>query len=110
VSTIFATEAEGYGEGVLHIASSKDLEGVNIVEGNVIANLEKEVGIELTPIEFAQKTSITISAKDVRSILKDMGYDLPGSIYSKEQLNSTLKNTPRLTEKEIQTFVNKANK
>jgi RHS repeat-associated protein len=108
VSTVFATEAEAYGNGVLHIASGADLKGVNILEGNVLANLEKEVGIDLAPSEFAQKSSINISAKDARGILKEMGYNLPESIYSKEQLNSVLKNSPRLSQEEIQTFIQKA--
>lgn len=70
--------------------------------------MEKEVAIGLAPAEFANRAGITISAKDVRAILKDMGYNIPERIYGKDQLNSILKDTPRLTADEINTFVNKA--
>ena len=45
VATIFAIEAENYGRGVVHIASRIDLAGVEILKGNVLAHLEREVGI-----------------------------------------------------------------
>lgn len=108
VSTIFATEAETYGKGVLQIASSTDLKGVNLLEGNVLSALEKEIGIDLAPSQFAKKASINISTSEARGILKSMGYDLPANISSKEQLNNVLKNTPRLSTQEIKIFIQKA--
>lgn len=37
VSTVFATEAEQYDKGVVHIASETDLKNVEIFEGNVLS-------------------------------------------------------------------------
>ena len=108
VSTLFATEAEQYGKGVVYIASTNDLKGVTISEGNVLSDLEREVGINILPKDFSDRASIEISSQDARNILKDMGYSLPNNIYDKSHLNSMLKSTPRLNADEIIVFVEKS--
>ena len=108
VATVFATEAEQYGKGVVYIASSSDLKGVTISEGNVLRDLEREVAIELLPQEFASRASITLSVQTARNILSDMGYSLPSNIFSKGELSVILENMPRLSDVEIKRFVEKA--
>ena len=73
-----------------------------------MSTLEKEVGIEMLPKDFGNKAGISISSECARNILKDMGYSLQSNIYGKEQLNSILKNTPRLDKIEIEKFVERA--
>ena len=55
VGAIFATHAEQFGPGVLHIASPADLAGVKILPGNVLSGLEREVAAEITLAEFAAR-------------------------------------------------------
>jgi hypothetical protein len=66
------------------------------------------VGIEIYPKDFSNKAGITISSQDSRDILNDMGYPLPNNIYDKQHLNSTLKDTQRLSESEIKVYVERA--
>ncbi|HEU5383588.1 MAG TPA: RHS repeat-associated core domain-containing protein [Ktedonobacteraceae bacterium] len=105
VATTFAVNAETqYGAGVLHIALPGDLEGVKISEGNVLANLEQEVGVWILPQEFADRASITIDASTARDILADMGIDISGRV-SLSNLSDTLRNLPRLSVEQIEAFI-----
>ena len=110
VSTLFATEAERYGKGVVYIASASDLDNVAILEGNVLNDLENEVGIDMLPKDFSDRAGIVITSQNARDILKDMGYSLPSNIYDKDDLSSILKNTPRLNDAEINNFVERSRK
>jgi hypothetical protein len=109
VATMFATEAETrYGvPGVVHVFQAGDLDGVRVVEGNVRAALEAEVGIELSPLDLAARASATISAEDARGILNGLGHNLPSRI-SADQSTELLNTTPRLSPEETNQFVNKA--
>ncbi|MBD1930315.1 MULTISPECIES: SpvB/TcaC N-terminal domain-containing protein [Cyanophyceae] len=105
VGTIFATEGENYGRGVLHIATPADLAGVKISEGNWLAALEREVAIELAPAQFASRASTTITAAEARSALRSMGVKISSTIRTPEMVTSALQNTPRFTEAEIRRFL-----
>lgn len=39
--------------------------------------------------------------------LSEIGYDIPRTIYNKEQLNRVLAETPRLIDNDVQTYINK---
>lgn len=39
--------------------------------------------------------------------LSEIGYDIPRTIYNKEQLNRVLAETPRLNDNDVQTYINK---
>jgi RHS repeat-associated protein len=108
VATIYATEAENFGKGVVHIATSADLKGVTIGEGNVLRKLELEVGVEVPPVEFASRSSITITATQARTILQRMGISVPSLIDGPADVRSVLYNTPRLTSQQIVQFVKMA--
>lgn len=88
-------------------SSDSDLKGVTVSEGNVLGNLENEVCVEILPKEFAERSSLSVSAQDSRAILSEMGYDIPKAIYDKQQLNSILKETPRLSDNDIQVYINR---
>jgi hypothetical protein len=103
--TIFATHGEQFGEGVLHIATSENLGGAKILPGNVLSGLEHEVGVELPPTEFAARSGQTISAATARSILGDMGYQLPSSIPSVADVSAALAEATPMSEAEIAEFV-----
>ncbi len=109
VATIFATEAENYGVGVVHIASPEALTGVPLVRGNVLASLESEVGVAMTPSQFAGAADTTISAAQSRAILQEMGVTTPQQIANPGALTEVLQNTPRLTPTQTQTFIQTAN-
>ncbi len=108
VSTLFATESENYGRGVVHIASPDDLKGIDIDKGNVLAGKEAEVSVGVPPLEFGQRASTTISAAQARANLREMGIDLPEKIYDKAGLESDIQTTPRLDAEQIRTFVERA--
>ncbi|HEU5381384.1 MAG TPA: RHS repeat-associated core domain-containing protein, partial [Ktedonobacteraceae bacterium] len=107
VATAFAIKAEtNYGSGIVYIASRADLAGVEITEGNVLAALEKEVAVWVSPLEFAERASITINAATARGILNDMGISLPRSISS--DISSVLRELPTLSPEQIAQFVQSA--
>jgi len=106
VAAIFATEAENYGRGVVHIASRSDLSGVEMLQGNVLAHLEREVGINILPAEFARRASATITASQARAILERMGISIQSNIRGPAGVDAMLRATPRLTTEQIQQFLN----
>ncbi|MFL5735526.1 MAG: RHS repeat-associated core domain-containing protein, partial [Chloroflexia bacterium] len=109
VGTLFATSAETrYGSGILHIALPGDLEGVGVIEGNVLGTLEAEVGIELSPLEFAERASIDISASEARGILADMEISVPSRVHGPADISRLLHNTPRLATAQVIEFVRRA--
>ena len=104
VGTIFATEGQNFGRGVLHVATPADLKGVTISEGNMFAQRELEVAIELSPKQFADRASTTISAAEARSALHSIGVKVPSSVRG-FAVDVILENTPRLTKAEIDKFL-----
>jgi len=108
IATIFAINSKTYGKGVLQVALPSELQGVEVT-GNVLQSLEKEVAIGLKPVEFAEKTTLTISADQARSILNNMGIKLPANI-PLDKISEVIKNTPRLSPSEIKQFYEQANK
>ena len=108
VATLFATESANFGFGVVHIATHGELTGVEIVAGNVLATLEKEVAIRIKPREFAQKAGLTLIAAEARNILRNIGIALPHRIANKARLSEILHTSPRLTQEQIFEFVRQA--
>jgi RHS repeat-associated protein len=108
VATVFATEAENYGTGVLYAASRAELQGVSAVEGNVLASLEREIGLEILPAQFAERAGVSISAQEARAILERMGHSIPATIRSPAQLDQVLRSTARLSAEDTQLFIQEA--
>jgi hypothetical protein len=105
VATIFATHSENYGAGVVQIAHPGSVAGVPRYPGYIAA--EAEVGLEISPLDFAARADITIPASAARSILADMGISIPRRI-GIEDLSGLLENTPKLTADQITAFVQAA--
>ncbi len=108
VATVFATEGQNFGRGVVQIATPANLEGVSLIEGNVLAALEREIGVELLPLQFAQRAGTSITAAESRGILSGMGHSVPSQIRGPASVSQALQNTSRLTQEEINMFVSEA--
>jgi filamentous hemagglutinin len=109
VATVFGTAAQQYGNGVVHIAMPGDIAAVDIIEGNVLSGAEAEVGVNMPPTQFADQASVTITADQARSILSEIGINVPPNITMRgTDLTRYLESLPRLTPEQIQTFVQKA--
>jgi RHS repeat-associated protein len=108
VATVFGTEASQHGPGVVQIASpSTDLAGVPIQEGNVLANIEREVAVEVPPAEFERRAGTTIPVEEARKILADMGIDTPSRV-TKASLSADCASMPDMTPEQVQKFVDEA--
>lgn len=111
VATVFAIESRNFGNGVLHIAKTETLQsqGIKIIEGNVLEQIEKEIPLTIQPIDFPSKSFITITAERARQILKEMGIDLPSYITKDGgQMDQILKELPEMTKEQIEIFITKA--
>jgi hypothetical protein len=108
VATVFATESNNHGVGVVHIVAARDLAGVRIMPGNVLAEIEREVGVELLPAEFARRARYTISAAQARAILRGMGIIVPSIIRGPAGVDAALGFVPRLSQEQVQQFVDAA--
>jgi hypothetical protein len=78
--------------------------GLPTIPGNVLAGLEAEVGVGMCPVEFAAQAQ-SISVETSRAALGQMGFALPQSIYGKAALDAALRSLPRLTEAQIQQYL-----
>jgi hypothetical protein len=108
VATIFATESSNYGIGVVYIAAAHDLAGVRIIPGNVLAEIECEVGVELRPAEFAHRAICTVMAEQARAILREMGIVVPAIIRGPAGVDAALKSSSRLNQEQVRRFVDAA--
>ena len=90
-ATVFATEGDNFGNGVMHIATPQDLDGVT-PSGPIgyRTELESEVGLNIRPAEFAERASITITSQEARDILRDMGIHVPNQIHDVPHSTATL--------------------
>jgi len=108
IATIFATESENHGAGVLSVATASDLSGIEIAEGNFRAQLEAEAALVIAPSEFPTRASVRITAAQARSILARIGVHIPGQISGYAAADDLVRNTPRLTQQQIDEFVHLA--
>jgi hypothetical protein len=109
IATVFAIESKNYGKGVLYLAKTETLEaqGIKVLEGNVLKQLETEIPLDILPKDFPSKAFKVIDAERARQILKEMGYDIPYQI-QKADLNRILEDLPRMSPHEIEIFIIKA--
>lgn len=106
VATIFATNAENYGKGVLQVALPKNLRGVEFTS-NVLSDMEKEIAVGIKPAEFTSKATLTITSGEARGILGEMGIKLPSKV-KLDELSNVLRETPRLNDAQIDEFYKRA--
>lgn len=109
VSTVFGSSSSTYGNGVVHVALPGEIRAVDILPGNVLARSEAEVGVNMTPTQFANTASVKITVDQARGILQDMGINIPANITLKgADLTRYLESLPTMTSAQIDTFVQKA--
>lgn len=101
VATLFATEAANSGTGVVLMAGRS---GLPTVPGNVLAALEAEVGVVLSPAQFAERAT-SVSLETARSALSRLGVQIPARIADKAALDAALRSTPRLSSEQVAEFV-----
>lgn len=100
VGTLFAIESSNYGPGeVLMLPRAS----VQTIPGNYLAHIEDEVGVSLSPTDFAARAT-SIPVADARAALKSMGFTLPGSIADKDALAAAIRSYPRLTPEQVRQF------
>jgi hypothetical protein len=103
VATLFAIECCRHGLGIVHAVSARSVAG-QIVLGNVLSGLECEIGLSITPLEFESHSIHWIRADAARSILAELGFQLPITISTRLRLRNELKESLRLTESQIVEF------
>ena len=108
VATVFGVESKTKGgNGVVLYGSQEGFGNPAVELGNVRRTLEREVSVGLTPTEFAAAAPNSISVDRARQILQEIGFNIPSTLNSDEARN-LLENTPKLSPKQIQEFINKA--
>ena len=105
VATAFATRAEAYGQGVLQVATPGDLSGLKVDVNAGYFPYEAESYVGTTPGDFAARASITIPADAARSVLREMGIDVPWQIASNGDLTTFLRGSPLMDPGQIAEFL-----
>lgn len=104
IATLFAIESSNYGAGVVHIASPQAMRGASAAGKNVLAGAEREIGVRMSPADFATR-SRTIPVAESLAILQSMGINTPARIYSKAALDQAIQASTPMTEAQIQTYI-----
>jgi hypothetical protein len=104
IATLFALESSRFGEGVVYLCLKSEVAEM-IDSGNVLSELERELVIGVSPKEFAERlVAITIEAQSARTILAEMGYELPARIADKNILDWHLRASARLRDQDVASF------
>jgi hypothetical protein len=105
VAAAFATHAEQFGGGVMHIASPADLAGLKVELGSGYLPYEAEAFVGTTPADFASRAGLTISSGAARGALADMGIYVPGQIGTAGDLTAFLRGGPLMGSEQIAEFL-----
>ena len=74
----------------------------------MLRGIEREVGVGVAPLGFANRASIMISAQQSRDILRGMGIIMRSSIRDPRTVSEVLDEMPRLSTEQIQYYVEQA--
>ncbi|MFM9923120.1 filamentous hemagglutinin N-terminal domain-containing protein [Variovorax sp. H27-G14] len=77
------------------------------VEGNIYRVLELQVGMYISPADFAARAPNSISVDVARKALADMGMPLPVSLSTRADRNYFLAAAPRMTPEQIAEFLSR---
>lgn len=102
VATLFGIECKRFGNAVFLSVDRTEFSGL-FPSSNCLEAIEQEVVVPVGPSEFFQRVRV-VGIDSARSALRQLGYELPVVISSKEALNSELKIWRRLREDEISRF------
>ena len=100
VATLFALEAANHGQGIVLIASLRKI-GERVAPANVFTQLECELAVTISPLNFERLVSGRVSAQRSRELLCDLGTELPLIVPNKRALHASLKEQQRLTPEQI---------
>jgi hypothetical protein len=104
VATLFALECCRFGAAVVLFCRRGMVESL-IQPSNVLVDLEREVAIGVSPLDFATSYALrSVPAMDCRNVLAELGFELPPLIEDKHHLNLTLKSSPRMSRRQIEEF------
>jgi len=104
VATLFALWSARYGEAIVQACELRAVAD-RIGPSNWRSQLECEIVIAVPPTAFTENLVFaTIPAQAARQILAEMGYELSSGFVDHNEFLLRLKETPRLTEWEIETF------
>ena len=109
-ATVFALEARAKnGEGVVHYGTRSEFG--TFTDGNFPqagAVREREVGLPISPTEFAQRAPNTIPVDMARQALREMGLpSLPYSVRVPSQRAQLLNDVPRMTPEQVADFLHR---
>jgi hypothetical protein len=108
VATLFALECLRHGPAIIQFCERAAVAGL-LQPGNVLADLEREVVISVSPAEFTDRFECGIIDVHVaREILSELGYELPPTVADKWDLHNLLKSTPRLRDSDVREFDRRA--
>jgi hypothetical protein len=111
VATLFASEAttKSGGEGIIYVFRASDLNDLNFVGGNVLEGIEREIGVDILPLDLVNYAYASISLNGARSVLASMSppINIPSRAY-KDEMNSMLESMRDMSRQEIEIFVQAA--
>ncbi|MDT9696509.1 hypothetical protein [Streptomyces sp. P17] len=106
VATVFATQAERFGEAVVEVYPRRALQGVPVHEGYIVREAEWPVD----PAELSSRASVQVPSAVARDILSEMGVNVPRRVRN-EDIDPLLEyDIPKLSPEQIARFVEEAHK
>jgi hypothetical protein len=108
VATVFATQAERFGDAVVEIYPRRALDDVPVHEGYIAR--EAEWPVELSPAELSSRASVQIPSSVARDILSDMGIEIPRRIGNGDIDPLLEYDVAKLTPEQISHFVEEAHR
>ncbi len=106
VATVFATQAERFGDAVVEIYPRGALDGVPVHQGYIAR--EAEWPVELSPADLSSRASAQIPSSTAREILSEMGVHVPGKIGNGDIDPILEYDVPKLSPEQIAHFVEEA--
>ena len=104
VATLFAIESSRFGEGVVYLCRTSTVAEL-IGSGNVLSELERELVVGVSPKEFTERfIRATVEAQYARTVLAELGYELPAQVADKNVLDWNLRTSARLREQDVLSF------
>ncbi|MFD6331551.1 putative T7SS-secreted protein [Streptomyces niveus] len=108
VASVFATQAERFGDAVVEIYPRAALDGVPVHQGYIAR--EAEWPIELSPAELSSRASAQVPSAVAREILSEMGIHVPRRIGNEDIDPLLADDVAKLTPEQITQFVEEAHR
>ncbi|MGW2088193.1 putative T7SS-secreted protein [Streptomyces sp. NPDC001880] len=108
VASVFATQAERFGDAIVEIYPRGALDGVPVHQGYIAR--EAEWPVELSPAELSSRASAQVPSAVAREILSEMGIHVPRKIGNGDIDPLLEYDVPKLTPEQIAHFVEEAHR